>query len=135
MARILYIEDNQSVRESTEVLLKREGHSVISREDTAKADDIVNQWRPHLVITDHELGAGKETGLERAMRLKDAGVKVCMLSGCAVARDKASTAFIRFFIKPYHIPALLLEMNIDEDEAGSSQMVLPHTNGRKGGSV
>ena len=110
MARILYIEDNELLRDSTEVLLKQVyGHSVITRPDTDKADAIASIWRPDLVLTDHDLGRGKETGLELAKRLQADGVKVAVLSGSPEARGQG----VPFFYKPGNMDALLKGMEVD----------------------
>lgn len=113
MAKILYIEDHKLIREATEALLVRMRHSVITRVDTDKADAIVDQWRPDLVITDHNLGSGKETGLELAKRLHADGCKVVVLSGCPVAAREAEEADIPFFHKPCGLPELLKSMGVD----------------------
>ena len=112
MARILYVEDDENVRDCTELMLKREGHTVISRVDTEKAFAIADLWKPHLVITDHDLGEGKENGLQLALRLNDAGVKVAMLSGNGDALSDAREAKIPFFHKPYYIYELIEEMKV-----------------------
>jgi DNA-binding NtrC family response regulator len=112
MARILYIEDDESIRNLTTRLLRREGHSVIEREDTDRADALVDQWSPHLVITDHELGKGKEEGLQLALRLHREGIKVVMLSGNSDAALKAAEARIPFFFKPCLISKLLKQVEL-----------------------
>ena len=132
MSRILYIEDDEQLRESGEKLLKLQGHSVITREDTNRAESLADLWKPHLVITDHELGAGKETGLELAVRLKKDGINVVMLSGCPTAYDEAMILGIPFFMKPYSMLNLVDKMVVDEDN--SEQMVLPMTGRKKGSS-
>ena len=112
MSRILYIEDNEEIRELGEIMIKREGHSVILLPDTSKADAFVDQWKPHLVITDHELGEGKEVGLDLAVRMKINNVKVVILSGNVKAMSDASLLGISFFMKPYSMKKLLKEMEI-----------------------
>ena len=113
MAKILYIEDDKLLRESTEMLLVRFGHSVIPRVDTRKADALVDLWQPDLIITDHNLGGGKETGLEMAKRLKEGGYKVAMLSACPHAHDDAKAIGIPFFYKPHNIAGLLSKMGVE----------------------
>lgn len=112
MAKIIYIEDDESVRNCTTIMLKRKGHSVLPRRDTYNVDQIAEIWSPDLVITDHNLGDDKETGLKAALRLKDAGVNVVMLSGNDDAMKGAREADIPFFMKPYVISKLLDEMEI-----------------------
>lgn len=108
--RILYIEDDESVSNCTEMMLKRLGHTVITRIDTEKADTLVDIWNPDLVITDHDLGEGKEKGLQCALRLKADKVNVVMLSGNNDAMSGAKRADIPFFMKPCHIGGMLDEV-------------------------
>lgn len=113
MAKILYIEDHEDVRESTVAVLTRlHGCRVISRPDTDKVDALVDQWKPDLVITDHELGRGKETGLELAKRLHADGYKVVVLSASEKGRTGAYAAGIPFFYKPCKLGVLLKEMGV-----------------------
>ena len=112
MAKILYIEDDKLLREITEQVLLSLGHSVLVRVDAHKADDIVDNWKPDLVITDHDLGCGKETGLELAKRLHATNQKVAVLSGSPGAFYGATESNISFFYKPFCISDLLEEMNI-----------------------
>ena len=108
MAKILYIEDDKDLRDLTELVLARtHNHIVMPRIDTKQADAIVDLWSPDLVITDHELGCGKEKGLELALRLKKNGIKVAILSSSPDAYHGAAKAKIPFFYKPYDIRALL----------------------------
>lgn len=112
MARILYIEDDESVRECTETMLRRLGHSVISRVDAEKVTPLVDIWKPDLVIIDHDLGEGKEKGLQVALRLKADKVNVVMLSGNDEALSGATRADIPFFMKPCLISDLMDEVEI-----------------------
>lgn len=126
--RILYIEDDEMLRNTTDTMLVALGHSVLTRVDTHKADAIVDQWNPDLVITDHNLGEGKETGLELAKRLHANGQKVAICSG----NDDADGHGIPFFMKPYSIFKILEEMNVMERSPESPQMSLPFQGGKKG---
>lgn len=112
MAKILYIEDDESIRNCTELMLNRLGHTVITRMDTEGVFAMADIWKPDLVITDHDLGEGKENGLQLALRLKDAGVKVAILSGNDDVLSDAREAKIPFFYKPYKISVLLKEMDV-----------------------
>ena len=132
MSRILYIEDDKTLRESCTTILQYLGHSVIPREDTDKADAIVDQWKPHLVITDHELGEGKETGLQMAKRLHADGIKVAVLSGSEDAFYGAEEVGIPFFMKPHSIIAVAA---LAAPEEGTEQTVSPSTGSKKRSSV
>ena len=112
MARILYIEDDERTRGCTTTMLKRLGHSVIPRIDTAKIDALASIWKPDLVITDHDLGEGKEKGLQAALKLRGLGINVVMLSGNHDASTEAIAAGIPFFIKPCLIKTMLDEIRL-----------------------
>lgn len=112
MVKILYIEDNEGARNSTKLILERLGHTVISRVDTDGVFAMADIWKPDLVITDHDLGEGKEKGLQLALRLKADGVKVVILSGNDDALSDARKAVIPFFTKPCKISTLLAEMEV-----------------------
>lgn len=112
MAKILYIEDDESTRDCTTRMLKRLGHSVIPRIDTTKIDAFASIWKPDLVITDHDLGEGKEKGLQAALKLKSLGINVVMLSGNYDALTEATAAGILFFTKPCPIKTMLDEISL-----------------------
>lgn len=132
MARILYIEDDKTLRNTIDNVLVALGHSVLTRENTDKADAIVDQWNPDLVITDHNLGEGKETGLELAKRLHVNGQKVAVFSGSDDAHRGAVDNDIPFFYKPCTIIDILEEMNVTEKSEPSSQMILQFQGGKRG---
>jgi DNA-binding response OmpR family regulator len=114
MAKIFYVEDDKTLRDLYCLLLTKPGHSVIDRCDTGKADAIISIWKPDLVITDHNLGAGKETGLSLARRLHADGIKVAILSSCHETEDIAGDEGIPFFRKGTSINKVLGGMKIDE---------------------
>jgi CheY-like chemotaxis protein len=108
MARIMYIEDNESLRTASELLLKRKGHSVLAREDTDKAIAIASIWKPDLIITDHDLGT-EETGIMFAEKVKKHGVNVAMMTGSDVG-GAARRLGIPFFSKPCLITDVIEEL-------------------------
>lgn len=112
MARILYVEDDESTRKCHILMMKRLGHSVLPRIDTEKIKAFVDIWKPDLVITDHDLGLGKEKGLQAALQLKADGINVAMLSGNHDALEEATAAGIPFFTKPCLIKKMLSELNL-----------------------
>ena len=114
MAKIFYIEDDESLRKLHRFLLTKPGHTVVDRCDTDKADAMISIWKPDLVITDHNLGAGKETGLSLARRLHADGIKVAILSSCHETEDIAGDEGIPFFKKGININKVLGGMKIDE---------------------
>lgn len=112
MARIFYIEDYESMKDFMLMLLEKEGHTVIHRYDTEKADAMINMWKPDLVIIDHHLGHGKEKGIDLGKRLHADGIKVAILSSCSIAEEIAKRESIPFFLKGIKIDKLLKEMGM-----------------------
>lgn len=109
MARIMYIEDDEKLREVGELILKRKGHSVVVRKNTDKAIGVASIFKPDLIITDHDLGT-EETGLMFAEKAKQQGFNVVMMTGSDV-REDARRLGIPFFSKPCLITDLLEEIS------------------------
>lgn len=105
MARIMYIEDDERIREVGELLLKRKKHSVLARENTDKAIALASIFKPDLIITDHDLGT-EETGIMFAEKAKEHGFNVVMMTGSDV-REDAMRLGIPFFSKPCLITDVL----------------------------
>jgi PAS domain S-box-containing protein len=63
--QILLVEDDEAIRESTQILLERDGHTVVAAEDPAQALVHLRQtnWRPEVVVSDFNLPGGMN-GLE-----------------------------------------------------------------------
>jgi len=108
MTRIMYIEDDERIREVGELLLKRKGYSVVARENTDKALSLASIWKPDLIITDHDLGT-EETGLMFAEKAKQGGFSVAIMTGSNIRKD-ANRLGIPFFSKPCIITDVLKEM-------------------------
>ena len=114
MTRIMYIENDEGVRESGEFILKRKGYSVLARVNTDKALAMAHIWKPDLIITDHDLGT-EETGLMFAEKAKQGGFNVVMMTGSDVGED-ARRLGIPFFSKPCLITDLLDEVIINKGQ-------------------
>lgn len=112
MARIMYIEDDESMRNAGKILLERKKHSVIVRENTDKALAMASIFKPDIIITDHDLGTD-ETGLMFAEKAKQNGFNVAMMTGSDVEED-ARQLGIPFFSKPCLITDVLDEIIINE---------------------
>ena len=110
MTRIMYIEDDERVREVGELILRRKGYSVLARKDTDKAIAIASIFKPDLIITDHDLGT-EETGLMFAEKAKKGGFNVAMMTGSDV-REGARRLGIPFFSKPCLVTDLIEELEV-----------------------
>ena len=113
MARILHIEDDEGIRTVVALKLKRAGHTVISRPGPGEAVAMADLWSPHLIITDHDLGPNRQTGLDLARKLKDDGHKVVLLSGSVEIEEEAIADGIPFYLKMrIDLPKILKDMEV-----------------------
>jgi two-component system, chemotaxis family, chemotaxis protein CheY len=83
--RVLVIDDNEAVRMILTDLLADLGHTVVGEaEDLKAALDAYDQHKPDLVTLDLSLsaiGGGDGLSVLKAIRQKDAGAKVIIISG------------------------------------------------------
>ena len=68
MARILVVDDERSMREMLEILLRKAGHSVVLEEDGPSACSRISEEEFDLVISD--LRIGRHSGIEVLERTK-----------------------------------------------------------------
>ncbi|MCB0393295.1 MAG: sigma-54-dependent Fis family transcriptional regulator [Bdellovibrionales bacterium] len=68
-ARILVVDDEQSIREFLEIMLKKEGYDVTCAEDGAKAVDLLKKKSFDMVISDLQMP--NMTGMELLTHVKD----------------------------------------------------------------
>lgn len=80
-ARILIIDDEESIRFSFMNFLSKEGHEVLSAADFDSAIEIISQKKPDLIIADIVLGA--HTGIDILRQVKENGIRssVIMITG------------------------------------------------------
>ncbi|MBI5495480.1 MAG: sigma-54-dependent Fis family transcriptional regulator [Deltaproteobacteria bacterium] len=113
MARILVVDDEQSMREFLEILLRKAGHEVRLAEDAPAAVQALGTFRPDLVITDLRLKVG--TGLEvlAATRRALPQTQTLMVTAFATA-ENAVTAMkmgaFHYLIKPFKVDELTVQV-------------------------
>ena len=71
--RVLIVEDDQTLRESLELLLGGVDFDVRALPDGRDFDAAVESFRPDLAVLDVDLGAGRPSGLTLARRLQELG--------------------------------------------------------------
>ena len=106
MKRILVIEDDEMLRNLFITLMKRKGYAVATLSGSNKADETIKEFKPDIVLTDHNLGIGEEEGYTLAMRLKEQGVKVVLMSADSNIGDKAFENKLDFCPKPFEASIL-----------------------------
>jgi DNA-binding response OmpR family regulator len=85
MARVLYVEDEDDLRENFARELRQAGFEVIEERLAEAALQSLHDWVPELLILDIGMPPGKMSGLEALTRLREssrwANLPVIVLSG------------------------------------------------------
>ena len=107
MKKVLIIENDEGVRNVCITLLRREGYTVATLPISSGADELIKHFKPNVVLTDHNLGAGQEEGYTLAMRLKEQGVNVVLMSADPNIGSKAFESNLPFCQKPFSSKTLI----------------------------
>ena len=117
-ARIVLIEDNDSVRVSTELFLKLEGYEVITASSVTEADQLIKKMKNNdVIITDYHLD-GAVTGLDVLNNIRKQlayDVPAIVMSGDlpTVLRNlKNAVPHCRFLGKPVDTESLLSAVEV-----------------------
>ncbi len=81
--RILLIDDDVSLLESTRAVLTRDGHDVICASDPREGVELVRRTRPHLILLDYMMPGMSGADVVRAIREFDTLVQVLLVTGYA----------------------------------------------------
>lgn len=106
MKRILIIEDDEMLRKSFKILLAREGYEVKVWPGSTYADKVIEEFKPDIVITDHNFKPEEELGFSLALRLMEKGIKVILMSGDIHIGIKAASIKLPFVQKPAPIKSV-----------------------------
>ncbi len=105
MARVLVVDDERDMRETTCFLLRAWGHEVEAAGDGTTAVTLADALRPDVVLLDLALG-GRPNGYEVARRIRGQGGKqpilVCVsgLGGAEDRRRAREAGFDHHLLKP-----------------------------------
>ena len=123
--KILYVEDEQYIRENAVSYLKRLFKDVFEAKDAFEALEIVNTKKPHIIITDIKMP--KMTGIEliRKIRETNKDVQVIMLTAftdTSYLMDAIELGLVKYLVKPVMhdklFPALqICVKNIKQDSS------------------
>ncbi len=109
--RVLVVEDNQDSAESLATVIGHWGHDVRVALDAAAALETVENWRPHVVVSD--LGLPRMDGFELARRVRrcptGSDALLIALSGYGRDQDKQAAAdagFDHHLVKPPDLDVL-----------------------------
>jgi DNA-binding NtrC family response regulator len=110
-ARILLVEDKDSLREMLRHALERQGHAVLEARDEPEAVRLLQQGQPDLVLSDLRLPEGDGFGVLRASKETDSDIPVIVMTAFGRIED-AVTAMkegaLDFLAKPVDPDHLLL---------------------------
>ena len=133
MARILIVEDEESVRDFVSRVLTMHGHSVLIAKDGAEAVDLMDSHHFDLLLSDIAMPMMDGISLALKVRASRPHVPILLMTGFADERQRAHnlTLLIEGLItKPFNMDQLLTVVNkvleesrakADIAQAGSSQ--------------
>ncbi len=99
--KVLVIDDDAELLESTVRLLRRDGHEVISATTEVEALESVRVWRPHLVLLDYYLRESTGETVARSIRAIDELCQVLLVTGYA-SEQPARKLLAELDIQGYH---------------------------------
>ena len=89
-ARILIVEDKESLRTMLRHALERAGHAVAEAKDEPEAVRLLNEARPAVVLTDLRLPDGDGFGVLRATKEFDSDTPVIVMTAYGSIEDAVS---------------------------------------------
>jgi two-component system response regulator PilR (NtrC family) len=137
MAKILVVDDESSMREFLEILLRQQDHDVVSAGDLAGALAVAAGGGLDLVISDLRLGAESGLDLLAAVKARSPATEVIMITAFATT-ENAIEAMRRgaydYVLKPFKVDELklLVEKAIEHRQLLAENRVLRHTARRRG---
>ncbi|MCC7534665.1 MAG: response regulator, partial [Deltaproteobacteria bacterium] len=99
--RVVVVDDDDVLLESTVALLIQQGHEVASATDASVAVDRVRATRPHVVLLDYHLGGATGADVVRAIRAFDPLVQILLVTGYA-SEQPARRMLTELDIQGYH---------------------------------
>jgi two-component system, NtrC family, response regulator PilR len=138
MAKILVVDDEPSMREFLEILLRGQEHEVVAAADLATALGLAATGDLDLVISDLRLGSDSGLDLLDAVRKNSPATEVIMITAFATT-ENAIEAMRRgaydYVLKPFKVDELklLVEKALEHRRLLSENRVLRHSARRRGG--
>ncbi len=114
MARILVVEDEESVRDFVIRVLTMHGHSVYSAVDGAAAVDLMNEHHVDMLLSDIAMPMMDGISLALKVRASRPNVPIILMSGYANERQRAhnlSLLIEGILSKPFNMEQLLSAVN------------------------
>jgi DNA-binding NtrC family response regulator len=109
MARILVVDDEQSIRDLLDTILRRRGHDVLLADHGQKALELFQRERPHVVILDLHMPGMNGIAALKQLRTIDAQTPVIILTGVgteAMEQQARTLGVTDFLQKGFSLHAL-----------------------------
>src|SRR5512142_655625 len=131
MASILVVDDERSMRELLEILLRKQGHEVTTAADAAAALEQVAKTELDLVISDLRLGRGSGIDVLAAVKERSPGTEVVMVTAYATAENAVQAMKLGaydYVLKPFKVDELklVLEKALEHRTLLQENRVLRH---------
>jgi len=134
-ARILVVDDDESVRFLNALLLQRAGYEVDCATDGQNALEILSGRRYDLVVTDQEMPRLSGLELVERMHAQHLEVPVIMVSGSfeAIDHNEPGLNFAAVLRKPFHLSELVvlvgrtLALSLSPQHSGFSSPATPRS--------
>ncbi len=139
MARILVVDDELSMREFLQILLSKEGHTVLTAGDVAGALERFRESEPDLVVSDLRLGRGSGLDVLAAVKAESPATEVVIMTAFATAENAVQAMKLGahdYVLKPFKRDELLLVLAkaLEHRALVAENRVLRHqVGGRRGG--
>ena len=113
-SRILVVDDEESIREFLEIMLKKEGYEVTTAEDGAKAKDILTKKSFDMVISDLQMP--NMTGIELLRHVKESYPDLVFMMITAFGTTETAVEAMKFgaydyLTKPFKIDEVRLNIS------------------------
>src|SRR5919206_943752 len=111
MASILVVDDEQSMREFLEILLRKAGHEVAVEADAAGALARFEGSPFDLVVTDLRLGRGSGLDILKAVKTSSPGTEVVVVTAFATTENAIQAMKLGaydYVLKPFKVDELKL---------------------------
>jgi two-component system response regulator PilR (NtrC family) len=111
MASILVVDDERSMREFLEILLRKQGHEVATAPDLAGALDRLGQGGLDLVISDLRLGRASGLDVLRAVKADSPATEVVMVTAFATTENAIQAMKLGaydYLLKPFKVDEIQL---------------------------
>jgi DNA-binding response OmpR family regulator len=104
--RILLVDDDEAVRQTIGLLLRRDKHAVIAAADGAEALDLLKGDRFDLVITDFDMPGMLGTELATRIKRQSPAQPILMITACAQKLPPVDNAVDALLEKPFPVAEL-----------------------------